>query len=184
MRKSRQINQIRFQGHPIQIPTNLAPTTIQKMRTLKLLLTVLAQEDIKYRWVFPFLVTPTSCLKIPKSYSLFFHSIVRLTCFLLPSLTQVTTLLFRVCALSSLENTEFLRLMLVQFVLCVTSLFWRLHQGWHRCSSLYPSRTCKIWRDRESAPLWSDPFCFLRVDPRGLFFLFYPLVSDTKIRRK
>lgn len=47
---------LQHQGHQIQIFADLAPTTIQRRRTLKPLLTVLSQRDIKYRWTFPFAV--------------------------------------------------------------------------------------------------------------------------------
>lgn len=43
-----------FQGHEIQVFADLSPFTIQKHRSLKPFLLVLAEQDIKYWWLFPF----------------------------------------------------------------------------------------------------------------------------------
>lgn len=50
------MKQISYQGHSIQIFADLSPSTIQRKRALKPLLTILAQKDIKYWWTFPFAV--------------------------------------------------------------------------------------------------------------------------------
>lgn len=54
MKKSRMQTQLKFQGHNIQIFADISPFTIQKRRSLKLLLLALTKKDIKYRWAFPF----------------------------------------------------------------------------------------------------------------------------------
>lgn len=54
MRKSRSMSEIVFQGHRLQIFADLSPSTIQKRRTLKPLLQILMDRDIKYWWLFPF----------------------------------------------------------------------------------------------------------------------------------
>lgn len=41
-------------GAPIQLFTDLAPSTVQKRRTLRPLLQQLQNKQIKYRWSFPF----------------------------------------------------------------------------------------------------------------------------------
>lgn len=56
MHQSRMKPKLQHQGHQMQIFTDLSPSTIQKRRSLKPLLTVLAQGDIKYHWAFPFAV--------------------------------------------------------------------------------------------------------------------------------
>lgn len=48
------MTQQKYQSHPIQIFADLLPTTIQKQSSLKLLLSALTQEEIKYWWLFPF----------------------------------------------------------------------------------------------------------------------------------
>lgn len=54
MKRSRQQDQIQYQGKVIQIFADISPNTIQKRRSLKPLLTALTKKDIKYRWAFPF----------------------------------------------------------------------------------------------------------------------------------
>lgn len=56
MRQSRQNPKLQHRGHQIQIFADLAPSTIQRRRTLKPLLLNLSQRDVKYRWTFPFAV--------------------------------------------------------------------------------------------------------------------------------
>lgn len=56
MRQCRSLPQVTCQGHQVQIFADLSPSTIQKQRSLKPLLMVLSQRDIKYRWAFPFAV--------------------------------------------------------------------------------------------------------------------------------
>lgn len=50
MRQSRTKSKLQYQGHQMLIFADLSPSTIQKRRTLKPPLTVLTQQDIKYRW--------------------------------------------------------------------------------------------------------------------------------------
>lgn len=54
MKRSRQQEQIQYQGSDIQIFADISPYTIQKRRSLKPLLAALTKKDIKYRWAFPF----------------------------------------------------------------------------------------------------------------------------------
>lgn len=51
MRKACSLPQLSFQGHPIQIFTELSPSTIQRWRSFKPLLATLSQKEIKY-WCF------------------------------------------------------------------------------------------------------------------------------------
>lgn len=46
-------NQLCIQGHTVQIFADLSPTTIQKQRSLKPLLTALSQKAVKYWFSFP-----------------------------------------------------------------------------------------------------------------------------------
>lgn len=45
---------LQFQGHPYQIYSDLAQSTIVKNRVLKRLLQILQAQYIKYWWGFPF----------------------------------------------------------------------------------------------------------------------------------
>lgn len=54
MKLSQETEQLTIQGHPIQIFADLSPTTIQKRKSLKPLLTALSQKAVKYWWSFPF----------------------------------------------------------------------------------------------------------------------------------
>ena len=56
MRLARSVPNVLCQGHPVQIYADLSPSTMQRRRSLKPLLLVLAQKDIKYKWAFPFAV--------------------------------------------------------------------------------------------------------------------------------
>lgn len=54
MKKCRYQQPLMCRGHTIQVFADISPTTIQKRRSLKPLLTVLSQREIKYKWTFPF----------------------------------------------------------------------------------------------------------------------------------
>lgn len=54
MKASRKQTHFSFQDNDIQIFADISPTTIQRRRTLKLLLLILSQKEIKYWWGFPF----------------------------------------------------------------------------------------------------------------------------------
>lgn len=56
MHQSRSKTKVTSQGHQIHIFADLSPSTILNRRALKPLLTVLAQQDIKYWWASPFSV--------------------------------------------------------------------------------------------------------------------------------
>lgn len=56
MRQSCLKPKLQHQGHQMQIFADLSPSTIPRKRSLKPLLTVLAQRDVKYCWTFPFAV--------------------------------------------------------------------------------------------------------------------------------
>ncbi|OCT57869.1 hypothetical protein XELAEV_18002959mg, partial [Xenopus laevis] len=43
-----------YEGHPLQLFADIAPATIAKRRSFKPITTVLQQNNIKYRWAFPF----------------------------------------------------------------------------------------------------------------------------------
>lgn len=53
-RKSRTLDNRSIQGNEIQIFADISPATIQKQRSLKPLLKILAQKSVKYRWSLSF----------------------------------------------------------------------------------------------------------------------------------
>lgn len=56
MKQARSLPQVSCQGHIVQIYANISPSTIQRRRMLKPLLSAMAQKEIKYKWAFPFAV--------------------------------------------------------------------------------------------------------------------------------
>lgn len=54
MKRFHNADKLTIQGHQIQISADLSPYTVQKRRSLKPLLQVLTQNEIAYRWSFPF----------------------------------------------------------------------------------------------------------------------------------
>lgn len=54
MKHCRSSDHLTLLGHNIQIFADISPTTIQRRHTLKPLLSILTQKNIKYWWSFPF----------------------------------------------------------------------------------------------------------------------------------
>ena len=54
MKRSRQQENLQYQGTNIQIFSDISPYTIQKRRAMKPLLSALINKNIKYKWAFPF----------------------------------------------------------------------------------------------------------------------------------
>lgn len=59
LRAARDKRDLCFQGHPYQLFSDLAPSTIQKRRLMKPYTSTLLNRQIKYQWGFPFKLTFT-----------------------------------------------------------------------------------------------------------------------------